>query len=69
MGTTNPLDAVNAAVDQLSADLSTKFAAITTEITDLKAQLAAGNQVTQEQLDSLLSKVQAADASVNAFSA
>lgn len=70
MGTpANPLDPINAAVDQLTTDLSTKFAALTTEIQGLKAQVAAGNPITQAQLDSLLAKVQAADASVNAFSA
>ena len=70
MGTTpNPLDAINAAVDTLTSDLTAKFAALTTEITDLKAQVAAGSPITQAQLDSLLAKVQAADTTVNQFSA
>lgn len=70
MGTpANPLDPINAALDQLTTDLGTKFAALTTEITDLKAQVAAGSPITQAQLDSLLAKVTSADATVNAFSA
>ncbi len=65
---TDPLAPINAALDQLSADLTNKFATLTKEITDLKAQVAAGNPITQAQLDSLLAKVQAADASVTSFS-
>ncbi len=64
---TDPLAPINAALDQLSADLTNKFATLTKEITDLKAQVAAGNPITQAQLDSLLAKVQAADASVTSF--
>lgn len=69
MGTTDPLAPINAALDQLSADLTNKFAALTKEITDLKAAVAAGSPITQAQLDSLLAKVQAADAAVTGFSA
>ena len=77
--TTNPLQPISDAVTQLgndlttlSTDLQSKLAAVATEIQGLKA----GQPVTQDQINALVTAVQAADASakqidstVNAFSA
>ena len=77
--TPNPLQPISDAVTQLgndlttlSTDLQSKLAAVTTEIQGLKA----GQPVTQDQINALVTAVQAADASakqidstVNAFSA
>lgn len=51
-------------LDKLKTDISAKLDALAKTIADLKAQIAAGSPVTQEQLDAVDAEVQAIDASL-----
>lgn len=61
----DPLAQLNQDIDEFSADLTAKLAAIGSEIAGLKA----GTPVTQAQIDALRAKVATAKTAVDTFNA
>ena len=62
----DPLAPLSADIDQLVTVLTSKLSDISTEVANLKAQVAAGNPITPAMIDALDQKVKSATGTVNA---